>query len=73
LGQTSVNFLTSRCSPVKLQFIICKMLKMADESDLLLFTNFLSDSCGKHTFCLPKIDTSKQYYVLKLNLVYLVQ
>jgi len=49
------------------------MLKMADESDLLLFTNFLSDSCGKHTFCLPKIDTSKQYYVLKLNLVYLVQ
>jgi len=36
----SNDALTSRCSPVKLQLIICEALTMVDQSNLLLFTYF---------------------------------
>jgi len=62
--------LVGRHSPVKLQLITCLMLKMADETDLLLFTDFLVTIVVNTRLVLPKINAFKQYYVCKQELVY---
>jgi len=46
--------LTSHHSRVQLQLIACEMLKMADQSHLLLFTNFSSNYCGKQVINIAK-------------------
>jgi len=55
--------LVGRHSPVKLQLITCLMLKMADETDLLLFTDFLVTIVVNTRLVLPKINAFKQYYI----------
>jgi len=44
---------------------------MADETDLLLFTDFLVTIVVNTRLVLPKINAFKQYYVCKQELVYL--
>jgi len=62
---------TGHQSAVNLQLITCVTLKIADESDLLLFTDFLRDYCSKHAINLVKINAFEQYYLCNKKLVYL--